>query len=339
LIKFFKNYPLKEITTFHIQVNAKTFAEFTSPDELKEIITSPEIKQMPLFILGGGSNVLFTGDFDGVIIRNLLKGIELTGEDNANVYVKANAGELWHYLVMYCVNKSWGGIENLSLIPGTVGAGPIQNIGAYGVELKDTLVEVETLDVKTLEIRRFSNSECQFGYRDSIFKNKEKDNYIILSVTLKLKKNGTPAISYHSLQKELEHEGILNPTIVDVSNAVIKIRSSKLPDPAQLGNAGSFFKNPVIPTAKFEELKTRFPPIVSFPAAAGYTKLAAAWLIEQCGWKGKRFGDAGVHQDQALVLVNYANATGKEILNLATKIIESVKDTFGVELEKEVMVL
>ncbi len=335
-MKLLQNYPLQDITTFHAQVFAKYYTVFSSVDFLRKTLTSPELKGMPFIILGGGSNVLFTGDFNGVIIRNAMEGMEVKSQDENNIYIKANGGEKWHDFVLYCVNRNYGGIENLSLIPGTVGAGPIQNIGAYGVELKDVLFEVETMNVHTLEIRNFSNAECKFGYRESIFKKEEKGNYIILSVTFKLNKNPKPNVSYGSLSKELEAMGISNPSIKDVSNAVIKIRSSKLPDPDKLGNAGSFFKNPTIPNADFEKLKSEHPNIVSFPATEGYTKLAAGWLIEQCGWKGKRIGDAGVHKDQALVLVNYANATGKEIYELSTKIIESVKEKFGVELEREV---
>ncbi|MGP8215170.1 MAG: UDP-N-acetylmuramate dehydrogenase [Bacteroidia bacterium] len=336
-MKFYENYPLKDCTTFHARVFAKNYTEFSSTGELKEILSSEQVKGKQFMILGGGSNVLFTGDYDGIIIRNAIKGIEIVKEAGNDIYIKAYSGEKWHDFVMYCVNHNYGGIENLSLIPGTVGAGPIQNIGAYGVELKDVLQEVEAMDVNTLEIKKFSNAECKFGYRDSIFKGEGKGRYIIIAVTLKLRKNPEKVnVSYGSVSKELESMGIANPAIADVSKAVIKIRSSKLPDPEKLGNAGSFFKNPVIPDSKFEKLKEKFPEMVSFPAQEGYTKLAAGWLIEQCGWKGKRIGDAGIHKDQALVLVNYGDATGKEIYDLSTKIIESVKEKFGVELEREV---
>jgi len=335
-MKLFQNYPLQDITTFHAKVFAKYYTVFSSVEFLKQILSSPEVKSMPFIILGGGSNVLFTGDFNGVIIRNAIEGIEVVKEDEGYVFIKASAGEKWHDVVLYCVNRNYGGIENLSLIPGTAGAGPIQNIGAYGVELKDVLQEVEAINIRTLEIRKFSNAECKFGYRDSIFKEKEKGNYIILSVTLKLNKNPKVNISYGTLSKELEGMGIILPTIKDVSNAVIKIRSGKLPDPEKLGNAGSFFKNPLIPKTQFEKIKEANATIASFPATEGYTKLAAGWLIEQCGWKGKRIGDAGVHKDQALVLVNYGNATGKEIYDLSSQIINSVKEKFGVELEREV---
>jgi UDP-N-acetylmuramate dehydrogenase len=304
---------------------------------LKEILSSDIVKSNPFMILGGGSNLLFTKDYDGVVIRNAIKGIEIVKEENDDIYIKAGGGEKWHDFVLYCVKHNYGGIENLSLIPGTVGAGPIQNIGAYGVELKDVLTEVEAINIKTLEVKKFSNAECKFGYRDSIFKGIDKGRYIILSVTLKLAKHPKKVnVFYGTLSKELEAMGVNNPTIRDVSDAVIKIRSSKLPDPNKIGNAGSFFKNPIITNAQFEKLKAEHPHVVHFPAEAGHTKLAAGWLIEQCGWKGKRFGDAGVHKDQALVLVNYGDATGKEIYDLSTQVIKSVKEKFEIELEREV---
>jgi UDP-N-acetylmuramate dehydrogenase len=334
---FHENYPLKDITTFHAKVFARDYTEFSSASELKEILSAPILKEKPFMILGGGSNVLFTGDYNGVIIRNAIKGIEIVKEEGSDIYIKANGGEKWHDFVMYCVGHNYGGVENLSLIPGTVGAGPIQNIGAYGMELKDTLYEVQAMNIYTFEVKKFSNADCKFGYRDSIFKGEEKGKYVILAVTLKLEKNPKRVnVSYGTVSKELEVMGIINPTISDVSKAVISIRSSKLPDPEKLGNAGSFFKNPVIANSTFEKLKEQFPAIVSFPAHEGHTKLAAGWLIEQCGWKGKRIGDAGIHKDQALVLVNYGDATGKEIYDLSTDVIKSVKEKFGVELEREV---
>jgi UDP-N-acetylmuramate dehydrogenase len=336
-MKLLENYSLKKVSTFHVKTTSQYYTEFASVDELKEILLSEFVKINPYMVLGGGSNILFTRDYDGIIIRNVFKGIGVVKEEGDNIFIKANSGERWHNFVLYCVNNNYGGIENLSLIPGTVGAGPIQNIGAYGAELKDVLVEVEAINIKTQEIKTFTNAECKFGYRESVFKHELKGKYIILSVTLKLLKNPAKVnVAYGSLSKELQDEGITNPTIKDISNAVIKIRSSKLPDPDKIGNAGSFFKNPVITNALFERLKTQHLNIVSFPAEEGFTKLAAGWLIEQCGWKGKRFGDAGVHKDQALVLVNYDDATGKEIYDLSTKIIQSVKEKFGVELEREV---
>jgi UDP-N-acetylmuramate dehydrogenase len=336
-MKLHENYPLKEVSTFHVRTLAKFYTEFASVNELKEILSSELVRSKPFMILGGGSNLLFTGDYEGVIIRNAIKGISAVKEEGDTIFLRANGGEKWHDFVLYCVDHNYGGIENLSLIPGTVGAGPIQNIGAYGVELKDVLTEVEAINIETQEVKRFTNEECKFGYRESIFKGSEKGKYIILAVTLRLEKHPKKVnVSYGSLSKEIEELGIKNPTIKDVSNTVIKIRSSKLPDPEKIGNAGSFFKNPVISIKQFEKLKTNHPSVISFPAHEGHIKLAAGWLIEQCGWKGKRFGDAGVHKYQALVLVNYGDATGKEIFDLSTRIIESVKEKFGVELEREV---
>lgn len=336
-MKLKENFSLKEVSTFHVRAATHYFTEFASPAELKEILSSEFVRTQPFMILGGGSNLLFTKDFEGIVIRNLYRGINVVKEEDDSVYIKANSGEKWHNFVIHCVNNNYGGIENLSLIPGTVGAGPIQNIGAYGVELKDVLTEVEAMNIKTQEVKTFTNEECKFGYRESVFKSELRNKYVILSVTLKLQKNPTKVNStYGSISKELIDAGITNPTIKDVSNIVIKIRSSKLPDPDKIGNAGSFFKNPVVPNADFEKIKAKHPNIVSFHAHDGHTKLAAGWLIEECGWKGKRFGDAGVHKDQALVLVNYDNATGTEIFNLSTKIIASVKEKFGVELEREV---
>lgn len=334
-MKILENYPLKDITTFHAKVFAKQYAEFSNTEELKNLLQ--HVKGNPFMVLGGGSNVLFASDYNGTILRNTIKGIEVVEESGDDVYIKAQGGEKWHDFVMYCVSHNYGGVENLSLIPGTVGAGPIQNIGAYGVELKDVLFEVEAMNIETGAIRIFSNAECKFGYRDSIFKGEQKGKYIIVSVTFKLDKHPKRVnVSYGTIAKELEVMGITNPGIADVSKAVIRIRSSKLPDPDKIGNAGSFFKNPVIANEVFEKIKEQFPDIVFFPAHHGYTKLAAGWLIEQCGWKGKRVGDAGVHKDQALVLVNYGDATGKEIYDLSTAVIESVQMKFGITLEREV---
>jgi UDP-N-acetylmuramate dehydrogenase len=336
-MKLRENFSLKEVSTFHVRAMTQYYSEFASVAELKEILASEFVKGQPFMILGGGSNLLFTKDYEGLVIRNLDKGITVVKEEEDCVYIKANSGEKWHHFVIHCVNNNYGGIENLSLIPGTVGAGPIQNIGAYGVELKDVLTEVEAMNIKTQEVKTFTNAECKFGYRESVFKSELKGKYVILSVTLRLQKNPAKVnASYGSISKELTDAGITNPTIKDVSDTVIKIRSSKLPDPEKIGNAGSFFKNPVLLNEQFEKLKAKHPNIVSFTAHEGHTKLAAGWLIEECGWKGKRFGDAGVHKDQALVLVNYDNATGTEIFNLSTKIIASVKEKFGVELEREV---
>ncbi|OFY97952.1 MAG: UDP-N-acetylenolpyruvoylglucosamine reductase, partial [Bacteroidetes bacterium RIFCSPLOWO2_12_FULL_31_6] len=253
--------------------------------------------------------------------------------------VKVGSGEVWHNFVLHCVNKNWGGVENLSFIPGTVGASPIQNIGAYGAELKDVFYEAEILHLDSFTRKTISKEECKFGYRDSIFKQEYKGKIIILYVTFKLNKNPIVNTSYGDINKELEIQNINNPTIIDVSNVVCKIRSNKLPNPNELGNAGSFFKNPVISESQFEKLKEKFPTIVGYKNGNKLIKLAAGWLIEQCGWKGKRIGDAGVHKNQALVLVNYGNAKGSEIIELAYKIQDSVKDKFSVKLEPEINIL
>ncbi len=287
--------------------------------------------------LGGGSNVLFCKDYDGLIIRNNIKGIHIEREDEQYVYLKAYSGEVWHELVMHCVERNWGGIENLSLIPGTVGAAPMQNIGAYGVELEKCFVELEALNLETLELQTFNKEQCQFGYRESVFKRHLKGHYFIYSITLKLDKHPHSNIEYGDIRQILSEKGTApeSASIREVSDAIIAIRSSKLPDPKVLGNSGSFFKNPVIPVDQFEKLKTDFPDIKHFPQENG-VKVPAAWLIEQCGWKGKRVGETGSHAKQALVLVNYGAAKGEEIYQLALDIIQSVKDKFGILLEPEV---
>ncbi len=289
--------------------------------------------------MGGGSNILFTKDYKGLVLKNNLKGITVEKEDDSYVWLKTAGGEIWHDLVLYCVNNNWGGIENLSLIPGTVGAAPMQNIGAYGVEIKDTFEELEAINIHTGKIETFNNEQCKFGYRESIFKNEAKGHYFITSVTLKLNKTTKLNTAYGDIETKLKAWAISNPTISDVSRAVITIRQSKLPDPEQLGNAGSFFKNPIIDVAHFKQLKVKFPDIKSFPALEGYMKIPAAWLIEKNGWKGKRFGDVGIHEHQALVLVNYGTGTGAELIDLAHKIIDSIKETFGITLTPEVNII
>lgn len=320
-----------------MNVSARWFTSVQTTEELRELFSDEKTHSSPHFILGGGSNILFTKDVDALVIRNEIRGIELVKEDADFFYVKAGAGEVWHEFVKDCIRHNRAGVENLSLIPGSVGAGPMQNIGAYGVELKDVFHSLEAFHVRDGVMRTFGASECEFGYRESVFKRTLKNQYFICSVTFRLAKNAKLNTSYGAIEKELEKMGVTQPTIADVSEAVVQIRSSKLPDPARIGNAGSFFKNPVVSAAKHAELKNDFPEIVSYPNGADF-KLAAGWLIEQCGWKGKRFGDAGVHKDQALVLVNYGNAEGKEIYDLSTRVLESVKEKFGVLLEREVNV-
>jgi UDP-N-acetylmuramate dehydrogenase len=299
----------------------------------------PIIGNQPLLILGGGSNLLFTKDFPGLVLLNQLKGFEICEETDTHTWVKSGAGENWHSFVIQCISKNLGGIENLSLIPGNVGASPMQNIGAYGVEIKDTFHSLEAIHLKTGEIRSFTNEECCFGYRESVFKNELKGQYLILSVTFRLtRKNHQYHIEYGAISQELEKQGITERTLQAISNAVIAIRKSKLPDPAQLGNSGSFFKNPVVEMSVLEQIQKNYPDVVSYPAGLGKVKLAAGWLIEKAGWKGFRKGDAGVHVNQALVLVNYGHATGAEIWQLSAAIIEDIERKFGVNLEREVNV-
>jgi UDP-N-acetylmuramate dehydrogenase len=331
-----ENITLRPYNTFGMNVSARWFVPVHSLEELKELLATDLVKKNKPFILGGGSNILFTRDIDTVVIRNEITGIELIDEDDHYYYVKAGAGEVWHEFVLNCIRNNRGGVENLSLIPGSTGAGPMQNIGAYGVELKDVFFELEALHLQEGYVQKFNLDECHFGYRESVFKRELKDQFMIISVTFRLSKNAKLNTSYGAIEKELENSGISNPGISDVSRAVIHIRSSKLPDPAQIGNAGSFFKNPVITTAQHDELKKQFPEMVSYSSGNNGYKLAAGWLIEQCDWKGKRLGDAGIHANQALVLVNYGNAKGQEIFDLSTKVLASVKAKFGVDLEREV---
>jgi UDP-N-acetylmuramate dehydrogenase len=334
-----ENISLRPYHTFGIDVTAKYFASFASVEELKEILHSPFSILHSRLILGGGSNVLFTKDFDGIVLKNELKGIDVIKEDEDYVYVKAGAGENWHKLVMHCVENNYAGLENLSLIPGNVGASPMQNIGAYGVEIKDVFYELEAYHLKEGMIKKFSLEDCEFGYRESVFKQKFKGQFVITSVTYKLKKKPVFNTSYGAIQQELNKMGVKELSIQAISQAVINIRSSKLPDPKEIGNAGSFFKNPEITNAKYDILKSHFPDIVAFPLANGNVKLAAGWLIEQCKWKGYRNGDAGCYPKQALVLVNYGNAKGEEIFKLSEDIIQSVKEKFDVELVREVNII
>ena len=332
-----ENLPLKPYNTFSIDAKAKFFNSFSLVEELEEALMM--YSEYPIFILGGGSNILFTKDYDGVVLKNEIKGIELQHEDAGHVYVKVGAGENWHQFVLHCLSHNWAGIENLSLIPGNVGASPIQNIGAYGVELDDVFWSLEAFHLGERTIHTFTREDCEFGYRKSIFKERYKDRFAIISVTFQLKKKAIFHTGYGAITEELEKMGVKDLSIKAISQAVINIRSSKLPDPQKIANAGSFFKNPEVPTEKYEALKSEFPNIVAYPLAKGTVKLAAGWMIEQCGWKGFRKGDAGCHAKQALVLVNYGNATGKEIYDLSTEILQSVKNKFGVVLEREVNII
>lgn len=334
-----ENCSLKQFNTFGIEANARYFCEFFSFSVLRSILCEPKFRNIPKLILGGGSNLLFTGNFNGMVLKNNMSGITLLKEDDTHYFVKIGAGEPWHRVVMYCIAHNYAGVENLSLIPGSAGAAPLQNIGAYGVEFKDIFEELDTVNIHNYEMIKFSKTDCQFGYRESIFKNKLKGQFVITSVTLKLDKVPKFNTTYGAIDKELDTMGVKELSIQSIAQAVMNIRRSKLPDPEKIGNAGSFFKNPEIDKAVFEKLKSQFPDIVSFPGQNSHYKLAAGWMIEQCGWKGKRVGDAGVHKDQALVLVNYGNARGQEILDLSRKINDSVKKKFGIELEREVNIV
>ncbi len=331
-----ENISLQPYNTFGIDIKARYFTEVNSEQDLLEIINDPQLKQLPKLILGGGSNMLFTKDYNGLVIKNNLRGISIVAEDDAFATVKAASGETWHHFVLYCIEKGLGGVENLSLIPGTVGAAPIQNIGAYGVEIRNVFENLEAVHISTGEKILLTLNECQFGYRESIFKKDYKDKYFIVSVTFKLSKKHTLNTSYGAIQKTLEEMQITEPDIVAVSKAVCHIRSSKLPDPAKLGNAGSFFKNPEIPVQQYQQLKTIYPEMPGYITTSESVKVPAGWLIEQCGWRGKRVGNTGSHKDQSLVLVNYGGANGEEVKNLAYEIQRSVKEKFGIEINPEV---
>ncbi|MFN4082646.1 MAG: UDP-N-acetylmuramate dehydrogenase [Bacteroidia bacterium] len=334
------NISLKPYNTFGIEATAAEFVEINSTEELQVLCQTFNLKERNLLILGGGSNLLLTKNFDGMVVKINMKGIEILHQTNTYVLLKCMAGEVWHHLVMYCIERDFGGIENLSLIPGCVGAAPMQNIGAYGVELKDVFFSLEAIEIDTCIMKTFDAETCKFGYRESIFKNKLKGKYIITSVILKLtSKNHKINTSYGAIHQVLQCKNIINPTIKDVSDAVINIRTSKLPDPKLLGNSGSFFKNPEVEEKFFNQLKQTYPNIVGYSTGENKIKVAAGWLIEQCGWKGKIVGNTGSHKDQALVLVNYGKATGEEIYMLAMAIQASVKEKFGITIEPEVNII
>lgn len=329
------NISLKPYNTFGIDVTARRFVEVNQLEELRQILKNTYASE--IFILGGGSNMLLTKDVEEIVIHVNLKGKEVVEETSEEVVVKVMAGENWHEFVLFCIERNFGGLENLSLIPGNVGTTPIQNIGAYGVEIKDSFVSCTALDLQTLELKTFSKEECEFGYRDSIFKNKAKGKYIIINVSFRLsRKNHRLNTSYGSIDTFLEEKGIKEPNIKDVSEAVISIRQSKLPDPKELGNSGSFFKNPVVPKSVLEELQKRYPEMPFYVLDEEHVKIPAGWLIDRAGLKGYREGDAGVHKRQALVLVNYGNATGKEILALSGKIQKKIYEMFSIEITPEV---
>ena len=330
-MKITKNISLKNYNTFGIDVKANQFIEINAVEEL--IKTS---KKDAFFILGGGSNMLLTKDINKTVLHINIKGIKIIKDNKYSVYIEVNAGENWHEFVLWSLKNDFGGIENLSLIPGNVGTCPIQNIGAYGVEVKDVIHSVQTIEIATGKKVLFKNKECDFGYRNSIFKNKQKGKYVITSVVFKLSKiKHKLHYNYGAIKTELSNQNIIKPSIQDISNAIIHIRKTKLPNPKELGNSGSFFKNPVVDKALFLSIQKQYPQMPYYAIDSKY-KIPAGWLIEQSGFKGKRYGDAGVHKNQALVLVNYGNATGNDILNLAKKIQEKIKKQFNIDLEMEV---
>lgn len=334
-----ENKSLKHYNTFGLEVSAKYFVETDSVEEIIIALNFAKENNLQIMLINGGSNMLLTHDFDGLVLKLNLKGIQIVSENEDFAEVKVMSGENWHEFVQWTLQQDFGGLENLSLIPGNAGTAPIQNIGAYGVEVKDSIKELSALEISTGKLRKFTNAECKFGYRDSVFKNEYKNQFIIIDVTFNLTKtNHQLHTEYGAIQSELEKLNIQKPTIQDVSKAVINIRQSKLPDPKDIGNSGSFFKNPVISKSEFEKIREKYPEISAY-RSGDEVKVAAGWLIEKAGWKGKRFGDAGVHEKQALVLVNYGNATGQEIYDLSQRIVDDIYEKFGINLEREVNIL
>ncbi len=331
-----QNISLKPYNTFGIDATAKQFVEITSVYELQQLLKT----EHDVFIIGGGSNMLLTNNIDKLVILLKNKGISIDKEDENNVYLTVNAGENWHEFVMWCIQQNYGGVENLSLIPGNVGSCPIQNIGAYGVEVKDVITKVEAVEINTQKLVSFSNNECKFGYRNSIFKNEAKGNYIITAVSFQLTKNNHRLhTDYGAITSELKQNGIKNPTIKDIADSVIAIRKAKLPNPKDIGNSGSFFKNPIISKQHFEKLQEKYPKIPYYKISNKDFKIPAGWLIEQSGFKGKRFENYGVHQKQALVLVNYGGASGQDIFKLAQKIQQTIQKNFDINLDIEVNIV
>ncbi len=334
-----KNISLKPYNTFGLDTSARLFVEVKSLEELQEVVRSSKFKINDVLVLGGGSNILLTQDMDGLVVKNSIQGKEIVSENEEEIVIKVGAGTNWHEFVMYCVEKGYGGVENLSLIPGTVGAAPMQNIGAYGVEIKDVFVQLEALHRFSNKMETFDNATCEFGYRESIFKHSHKDKYIIVNVTFRLSKKPKLNLDYGAIRDVLAEKGITEPTIKDVSNAVIEIRQSKLPDPKKIGNSGSFFKNPVISKEALLSIRKDYPEIPTYPIDDNSVKVPAGWLIEQAGWKGKTFGSIGVHKKQALVLVNYGAGKGVDIKKLSEDIQASIFEKFGVALQAEVNII
>jgi len=333
-----ENIPLKPYNTFGVEATAKRFVQITDEKTLGELYAEGVFAGR-FFVLGGGSNVLFTADFPGTIVQMAIKGIRHFIEGN-HIYITAAGGENWNDFVWHCVDRGFAGLENMALIPGTVGASPVQNIGAYGTELMDVFYSCRAFDTLTGNFRTFQKPDCGFTYRDSIFKSRYKNRFIITSVTYKLSVNGRVNTSYGAIRAKLQKRGIAHPTIRDVAEVVSHIRVEKLPDPSTVGNAGSFFKNPIVPLGQFEGLQRQFPDIVFYPAGEGRVKLAAGWLIESCGWKGRTDGRVAVWKNQALVLVNpEGKASGREIFDTSYRIMDDVREKFGIELEREVNIL
>lgn len=335
------NKALDQLNTFGISAKANEFICLETQEEAIKFFKENELKDKNFLILGGGSNLLLTKDFEGIVIQNKILGIEKTEENENHVLLQVGAGEDWHQFVLYCVNKNYAGLENLSLIPGRVGASPMQNIGAYGVEVKDLITKVVAIEIATGELKEFTNAACNFDYRSSIFKTSHKGKYFITAVYFQLHKSPNFNTAYGAIKQQLEKDGVADTdlSIKAISNAVIAIRQSKLPDPSKLGNSGSFFKNPIVNERVFHQLKKRFKSMPAYQLPEGGYKLAAGWLIEKAGWKGFREGDYGVHKNQALVLVNYGKATGKEIFDLSERIVYSVNKKFSVTLEREVNII
>lgn len=330
---------LRKWNTFGIEAKAEHLAAFADVETLREAVAAARAMQLPITVLGGGSNMLLTKDVSGVVLKNELKGLKVVAEDEMSWTLEAAAGENWHETVMHCVLNEYAGVENLALIPGCVGAGPMQNIGAYGVELKDVFHSLTAYHLYEDRFQDFSLEECAFGYRESIFKRKEKGNWIITAVRMRLLKRPVFHTNYGAIEEELDKMNLDRLSIKSIAQAVINIRSSKLPDPKVLGNAGSFFKNPVVPMEVYQAIKAGYPNVPAYPINEQEVKVPAGWLIEQCGWKGKRTGECGVHDKQALVLVNYGGATGSEIYALSENILQDVQARFSVQLEREVNIL
>lgn len=333
------NISLKTYNTFGIDAKCQNLLSITQLEHLAPTIIQLQNDHIPYYVIGGGSNILFTKDYLGTIVQIAWKGIEILKENDEHVWVKVAAGEVWHDFVLFCINNNLSGIENLSLIPGTVGAAPIQNIGAYGAEVKQTIETVTYWHTETHKIEQLNNQQCDFGYRDSIFKNQLKGKAIITHLTFRLNKKNTPNLSYGTIQETLNQKGITEPTLQQISEAICAIRQSKLPNPAEIGNAGSFFKNPEIDKDLLLHLQTEYPSIPHYFIKEQKVKIPAAWLIEQCGWKGKKVGQAGVHHQQALVIVNYGEATGEQIWNIAQQIQKDVKNKFNIDIQPEINIL